>query len=160
MAVRRAIYAYAIGKTDLFGKCFHRRVPVVTYIFPLHQTAGTVLHSGIRNACGHRWHRAYRDLRQEHHPYIFYCPWRAHPPAALPNHHVSRRNSPHLFFNVIVAVGADDLNLMTRNRAAAIGNFGRGVIQLWPLGAQFFAPLIIRCYSFCPQEMRLLLILR
>lgn len=79
----------------------------------------------------------------------------------LPNHHVSPDEILHLFFNVIVAVGADDLNLMTQIAQQPIGNFGQGVIQLAVGVREFFAPLIIRMLLIlCPQEMRLLLILR
>ena len=70
---------------------------------------------------------------------FFHCPRRAHPPAwHLPDHHISPEKVLYFRFDIVVAVGANDADIMPEVAQCAIRDFGQGVVQLTIGVGEFF----------------------
>ncbi len=70
---------------------------------------------------------------------LFHGPWCAHPPARhLPDNDVSPEEVLHFGLDIVLTVGAHDLNIMPGVAQETIRDLGQGVIQLAIGVGEFF----------------------
>lgn len=134
------------GRIDLFSV----RLPLVRsvrklYIFALYRTAGTVFFDE-RIFAGTAIAGIQRSMTfGEYIINIFFtvhgAPIRS---GICQNHHISPEKVLYFRFDIVVAVGANDADIMPKVAQCAIRDFGQGVVQLTIGVGEFFAPLIIR----------------
>ena len=136
-----AVDADAVEKLIFLGEGFHRRIPGQGQhiFFALNQAAGTIFLTGIGAGAAIAGVQRSVTFGKDVVDVLFHRPGRAHPPARhLPDNHVSPEKILHLFFDIVFALGADDLNIMPGVAQITIRDLGQGVVQLAVRVGEFF----------------------
>ena len=133
--------ANAVEELIFLGERFHRRVPGQGQhiFFPLNQAAGTIFLTGVGAGAAIAGIQRAVTFGKDIINVLFHRPRCAHPPARhLPDNHVCPEKILHFFFDVVVALGADDLNIMPGVAQITIRDLGQGVVQLAVRVGEFF----------------------
>ncbi|AFG41959.1 Modulator of drug activity (mda66) [Escherichia coli P12b] len=135
------VNANAVEELIFFGEGFHWCVPGQRkhIFFALYQAAGTVFFRRIFAGTTIAGIQRPVTFGEYIINVFFHCPRRAHPPAwHLPDHHISPEKVLYFRFDIVVAVGANDADIMPKVAQCAIRDFGQGVVQLTIGVGEFF----------------------